>query len=242
MLPKIIHYCWFGGKDKPESVLEYINTWKKCMPEYEIKEWNESNFNVESLHFTSQAYMLHKYAFISDYVRMKALYEYGGLYLDTDIKMLKSLDPLCEKGSFVGMEIWDCYGTGVIGANKGEDWLRRMMKYYETQNFIGWFGLPHSIPNTQVLTKMYPNHSLPVTIYPIDYLTAKDWKTGEYMITDNTYCIHDYSKTWLRQKPINHKVMRMQNVLQLIKWFIMRFKTLCFNRRKLMSYENFSNK
>ncbi len=94
MIPKKIHYCWFGGKEKPEDVKRYIASWKKYCPDYEIKEWNESNFDIHENDYCREAYEAKKWAFLTDYVRLKALYEEGGFYMDTDVEVVKSLDPL----------------------------------------------------------------------------------------------------------------------------------------------------
>ena len=105
MIPKIIHYCWFGGKEKPQSAIKCINSWKKFFPDYEIKEWNESNFDVHSIPYTHDAYEAKKYAFVSDYARFWILYRYGGLYFDTDVEVIRPMDDLIAKGSFMGCEI-----------------------------------------------------------------------------------------------------------------------------------------
>ena len=89
MIPKIIHYCWFGGKPKPKETLEYIETWRKFFPDYEIKEWNESNFDYKAYRYTHEAYLVKKFAYVSDVCRLKALYDYGGIYFDTDVKVLE---------------------------------------------------------------------------------------------------------------------------------------------------------
>lgn len=217
---KKIHYCWFGGKDKPADVLNYIETWKKNMPDFDIIEWNEGNFDIQQCAFASQAYYLKRYAFVSDYVRMKVLYEYGGLYLDTDIKMFKSLACLCKEGDFVGLECDGRYGTGIIYANPKALWIKKMIDFYESHYFIKNGGMLRTTPNTYLLTSFFPNSSIGIKILPFDYLTAKDWKTGEYKITENTYCIHEYSKSWVKKNRKNYgPKFRMKNLIKLVQWF-----------------------
>lgn len=217
---KKIHYCWFGNPNKPADVLNYIETWKKNMPDFEIIEWNESNFDFQQCAFASQAYFLKRYAFVSDYVRMKVLYECGGLYLDTDIKMLKSLATLCEKGDFIGLESDGCYGTGIMYATPKASWVKTMIDFYESHYFIKSGGMLRTTPNTHLLTSFFPNGSIGIKVLPFDYLTAKDWRTGEYKTTDNTYCIHDYSKSWVNKKKKNHGPrFRKTNLLKLVKWY-----------------------
>lgn len=104
MIPKIIHYCWFGGKPLPDEVKYYISTWQKYCPDYEIKEWNESNFDVNQNQYCREAYETKKWAFVSDYARLKILYEYGGIYMDTDVEVCKPLDHLASYGFWSGFE------------------------------------------------------------------------------------------------------------------------------------------
>ena len=105
MIPKIIHYCWFGRNPRPASAKKCIASWRKYLPDYEIKEWNEDNFDVNIIPYTQQAYEMKKYAFVSDYARFWILYHYGGLYFDTDVEVIKSFDDIVDKGAFMGLEI-----------------------------------------------------------------------------------------------------------------------------------------
>ena len=104
MIPKVIHYCWFGRNPLPESAVKCIDSWRKFMPDYEIKEWNEDNFDVNAIPYTAEAYQMKKYAFVSDYARFWILYQYGGLYFDTDVELIKPIDDIVEKGPFMGIE------------------------------------------------------------------------------------------------------------------------------------------
>ena len=104
MIPKIIHYCWFGRKALPRSAKKCIESWKKYLPDYEIKEWNEDNFDVNMIPYTQEAYSAKRYAFVSDYARFYILYHYGGIYFDTDVEVIKPIDDILEKGAFMGCE------------------------------------------------------------------------------------------------------------------------------------------
>ena len=115
MIPKKIHYCWFGRNPLPESALKCIESWRKYLPDYEIIEWNEDNFDVNSIPYTQQAYAARKYAFVSDYARFKILYEHGGLYFDTDVEVIKPMDDIVADGPFMGFEI-DSDGKSYCGA------------------------------------------------------------------------------------------------------------------------------
>lgn len=124
MIPKIIHFCWFGGNPKPRQVLDYIETWKQHNPDYVIKEWNESNFDVYALPFTKEAFLSKKYVFVADVARIYVLIKYGGIYLDTDVEVKKSFDPFLKHESFLGKETPFICGSAVIGASKGCQWLK----------------------------------------------------------------------------------------------------------------------
>ena len=228
---KTIHYCWFGNAPIPGNVRLYIQEWGKLMPDFQIIEWNEQNFDIHQCTFASQAYYFKKFAFVSDYVRMKVLYEYGGLYLDTDIKMLVSLTSLCENGDFIGVECDGCYGTGVMYAEPKSPWVKRMIDYYEHHSFVKCGGMLRTKPNTHILTDLYPNNSIGINILPFDFLTAKDWKTGEYNVSCNTYCIHDYAKTWIGKNERNYGPrFRLKNILKAAKWYLNRTLRLKTNQ------------
>ena len=135
MIPKIIHYCWFGGKPLPPKAKKYIESWKKFCPDYEIKEWNESNFDVHCCRYVEEAYNAKKWAFVSDYARFLALYNEGGIYFDTDIEVLKPFDNLLGCGAFFGFG-WETLTLPVFGASKGLDCYRKILYYYEQRAFI----------------------------------------------------------------------------------------------------------
>ena len=151
MIPKIIHYCWFGRGLLPELAQKCIASWKKYLPDYEIKEWNEDNFDVNIIPYTAEAYARKKYAFVSDYARFWVLYKYGGIYFDTDVEVIKSFDEIVTKGNFMGFEL-DPNGEnspkkyapryafsvnpGVgLGMAKGHSFVKKMLDYYATLHF-----------------------------------------------------------------------------------------------------------
>lgn len=136
MIPKIIHYCWFGKGEKPEQVIKYITLWKQKNPDYDIKEWNESNFDYQQWKFCREAYQVKKFAFVSDVCRLYALLTEGGIYLETDIEMIKNFDPFLSDKSFVGEERNHTIGSGCIGAEKGTSWVKDFLETYNTREFI----------------------------------------------------------------------------------------------------------
>ena len=139
MIPKIIHYCWFGRTEKPKEVLEYIETWKQNLPDFEIREWNEDNFDVNIIPYTQEAYEAKKYAFVSDYARFWILYHHGGLYFDTDVEVIKDMDDIIARGSFMGreagafmMDSGNAVAPGLgIGVVSGLSLYKRLLEKYE---------------------------------------------------------------------------------------------------------------
>lgn len=203
MIPKTIHYCWFGQKEKPDSVKKMIGTWKTVLKDYEIKEWNEHNFDVGMCAFTREAYAMGDYAFVSDVCRLKVLYDHGGIYLDTDVEVLRTFDEYLSDRSFCGYEARQYIGTGVIGAEAGSRWIGKFLDFYTKRHFINISGHPVRTPNTKLLTMRIMPRICPEIrpkIYPIDRFSAKNWETGETVTTPYTVCIHHYARSWTCKK------------------------------------------
>lgn len=129
-IPKIIHYVWIGGKEKPKKIINCMNTWKKKYPEYCFKEWNENNFDISSNEYVKDAYKQKKWAFVSDYIRMYAIYKEGGIYFDTDVIAISSLDELLKNDCFVGFESNNMPFTAVFGAKKGHRLIKMILDNY----------------------------------------------------------------------------------------------------------------
>lgn len=209
MIPKIIHYCWFGGNPKPADVKKNIASWRKYCPDYELKEWNESNFDLNENDYCKEAYEAKKWAFVTDYVRLKALYEYGGFYMDTDVEVIKSLEPLRIYNAVSGYESSTHIPTGTMGACRDNEWIGMLLKDYEYRHFIQNDGKLDLTTNVDVITKLtkekynltldgsFTKFGDNMVLFPFDYLCAKSLKTGEVKITDNTYTIHHFSGSWL---------------------------------------------
>ncbi|NPD82820.1 glycosyl transferase [Prevotella sp. PINT] len=200
MIPKIIHYCWFGKADKPQSVLYYIATWKKNLPDYEIREWNETNFDYRQWKFCREAYAVRKYAFVADVCRMYALVSVGGIYLDTDIEVVSSFNPFLNHQSFIGLEDEGKLNTGCIAAEANTPWAKGFLESYKKRCFINPKGRHLSWPNSYLL-KLYldKSDSKPI-VYPLDYFCAKHYTSRKLAVTKNTVCIHHYEGTWLNEK------------------------------------------
>ena len=211
MIPKIIHYCWFGGKQKPDEVLHFIATWKKHCPEYTIKEWNESNFNVHINKYCSEAYRAKKWAFVSDVARMYALYHEGGIYMDTDVEVLRPLDDLLNHKAFLGFEGTQWIATNIIGTEPNNSIIEAFKNSYESRSFVNEDGTMDMTTNvegwTQLLVSDYglvldgkKQQIGDFMIYPSEYFTPYDYLNGKIMKTTNTYTIHWFNQSWIGQK------------------------------------------
>jgi len=208
LIPRLIHCCWFGGKEMPALARKCMNSWKEFNPQYEIKIWNENNFDINSNQYTREAYEKKKWAFVTDYVRLKVLYDYGGIYMDTDVEVLKPLDRFLTLSAFSGFESNVTIPTGIIGAAKNNYWIEMLLGDYENRKFIKSDGSMDYTTNVESITattqKMYPinlNNTLQsfneVTIYPFDWFCAKDLTDGIIKKTENTYTIHHFAGSWL---------------------------------------------
>lgn len=208
MIPKIIHYCWFGGKPLPKEALKCINSWKKYCPDYEIKEWNESNYNLTKNDYVKYCYENKKWAFLTDYVRLDIVYQNGGIYLDTDVELVKPLDDfLCNK-CYIGMEQVGTVNTGQgFGAVKHHKFIKENKDYYEKKPFLnddGSFKRTICVPiTTEILKKKglinkncIQNLEDEVVVYPVEYFCPKKLGTNKITITKNTVSIHHFESSW----------------------------------------------
>lgn len=226
MIPKVIHYCWFGRNPLPESAVKCIYSWKKYFPDYEIKEWNEDNFDVNIIPYTREAYEAKKYAFVSDYARIWVLYNYGGLYFDTDVEVIKSMDDIVIKGSFMGIEI-EPSATGTISVNPGlglgsiknHPMFKEILSFYNNTNFLLDNGSYNLFAIVKITTMILFNNGMKNTnslqkvngiwIYPREYFNPFDDNTGTLAVTENTRSIHWFTKTWMKkQNPLRIWIIR----------------------------------
>ena len=236
MIPKVIHYCWFGGNPLPESALRCIESWRKYLPDYEIKEWNESNFDVDTIRFTQEAYKLKQYAFVSDYARFWILNNFGGVYFDTDVELIKPIDDIVERGAFTGMEISYKKGAGLwgiapglgIAGEKGNPIFSELLSKYEKMHFVncrGSFSVTVVKMFSQIMNKL--SYSMDdagvaifdhINVYPKDYFCPKNYITGELTVTENTRSIHHYAATWVKKKSL------FQRFFQRLAWLKIRYQ------------------
>jgi hypothetical protein len=160
MIPKVIHYCWFGEKQKPPEILQCIESWKVFLPDYQIQEWNEKNFNLDQVLFTSQAAQAKKWAFVSDYVRVWALNQFGGIYFDADVLVYKNFDGFLDHRAFTGFESIGYPFTAVWGSEKDHILTRQLIDYYSQKKFINEKGELQITPNTKMISKMITDYGI----------------------------------------------------------------------------------
>ncbi len=220
MIPKVIHYCWFGGNPLPEMAIKCIESWKKYLPDYEIKQWDESNFDVNMIPYTAEAYKTKKYAFVSDFARFWILYHYGGLYFDTDVQLIKGIYDIVERGPFMGCErdvvekIAIAPGLGLASPPKLGLYCE-LLTLYNDLHFINQNGSYNQKTIVSYTTEVLCKHGLKnvpgiqecagVWIYPKEYFCPLNYVTNKLKITNNTRSIHLYSASWITNSQLMYK-------------------------------------
>ena len=211
MIPKIIHYCWFGRSAIPEEALKCIESWHKYMPDYEYVLWNEDNFNLSSNQYVREAYEKRKFAFVSDYVRLHALYTKGGIYLDTDVEVLKPFDDLLNLSGFIGFEgtKYHPVGTGTIASMPEGEWVKEQLAEYDNARFINPDGSLDMTTNPIRITRTMVKNGFvqdgkeqtykDMHVFPTEYFCPRQ-TTGEILLTGKTYCDHHFMGSWDEQK------------------------------------------
>ncbi|OFI48593.1 hypothetical protein BG261_06770 [Floricoccus tropicus] len=226
MIPKIIHYCWFGDNEKSIQVQEYIKVWKEKLPDYEFMEWNELSFNIQKNKFVKEAYEEKKYAFVSDVARLDALYSFGGIYMDTDVILKRRPDSVIKSTDslVLGFENGGCQiSTAFIASEKSNEHIGKLLTDYDAKSFMivneGKVQYD-STPNTYLFAEYFSNLGLKLDntyqeiqnarIYPEDYFSAYDFRFFEITETNNTVCIHNFNGSWsTKNKKIKKKVKKI---------------------------------
>lgn len=257
MIPKVIHYCWFGKNPKTSLVDKCIKSWKKFCPDYEIIEWNEDNFDITCNNYVKEAYEMKKWAFVTDYARLWIIYNCGGVYLDTDVEIVRSFDSLLIDPAFFGFEDEKniCTGLG-FGAEKGNPIIKCMMKDYDDIHFRKIDGsldmLPCPVRNTETILKFLAekvdsqkiNKTKFAVFYPTEFFCPLEANGVKLKKTKNTYSIHWFSATWLsEEEKIIHEFRVFRGKCEMIlghkfgRWFA-RFVYICFPHKREILKKN----
>ena len=199
MIPKIIHYCWLSNDPIPKDLKKYIKSWKEKLYDYEFILWDLNRFDLNRSLWVKQAFEAKKYAFAADYIRLYAVYNYGGIYMDMDVEVIKSFNDLLRNDYILGYEAAKGLEAGVFGAPKKAPWVKEVLEYYTSKEFALPNGLYNDTPlpiiMDEVLNADYITNKKIVPL-PTDFLTAKSYKTGKITITPNTYTIHHFAGSW----------------------------------------------
>lgn len=215
MIPKVIHYCWLSGDPFPREIRRCIDSWKKLLPDYELRLWSKDNFDIDSVPWVRDAYNARKYAFAADYIRFWAVYTYGGIYLDSDVLVKKPFDDLLDLPYFIGSEGLGNIEAAIFGAPKGAEWLKPCIDFYVDRPFYKEDGSLNTVTAPRVMMQQISplmevrmcdrldrdeivntsGHVL--CVLPKDYFCCKSNRDGMVMTTENTYCVHNFSMSWL---------------------------------------------
>ena len=230
MIPRIIHYCWFGRGEMPELAKKCIESWHKFMPDYEYKLWNEDNFDVNCNQYVKEAYEARKYAFVTDYVRLYALFSEGGIYMDTDVEVLKPYDDLLQLSGFTGYEGSKYHPpvTGTMASEPGCEWVKEQLDAYNGAHFIKPDGAFDLTTNTVRIAEIMRAGGFisdgtkrvykGMHIFPVEYFCPRQ-TTGEFFLTDKTYCDHHFMGSWdnTKSKSLLLSMIGQKNRTKLIK-------------------------
>lgn len=219
MIPKVIHYCWFGGNPLPPLALKCIESWQKFCQDYEIKEWNESNFDINICAYVKEAYETKKWAFVSDYARLWVLVNYGGIYMDTDCELVKPIDAFLNLEAMSGFESDKGIPTAIMGSQKGHPLFVELLERYASRHFIQGDGSLDLTTNVQEITAVCLAHGLVLndkrqticgfTIFPREYFCPMDWKTHKMAVfTENTHAIHHFDGSWKKPETKIKKIIK----------------------------------
>lgn len=227
MIPKIIHYCWLSGDPIPEKLQRCMDTWHKKLPDYEFMLWDRDRFDINQTAWTKQAFESKKYAFAADYIRLYAIYNYGGIYMDMDVEVVRPFDPFLSNSYILGYERNASIEAGVFGGEKGAMWIKKCLDYYNDRNFINPDGSFNIRPLPRIMFDCLEEERKTFRIFPHDYLTAKS--LGEVTVTENTITIHHFEGSWIQGKlKFKRNIARLlgnrlTSIIVNIKRFLVRY-------------------
>lgn len=218
MIPRKIHYCWFGGNPLPDDVQNYIKGWRQICPDFEIVCWDENNFDINSVPYVKEAYENKKWAFITDYVRLYALYHHGGIYMDTDVELLRPIDCFLQEEAFSGFESETTVPTGIMASEPKQRVIGDLLKDYDGRHFVNEKGELDLSTNVEAITRYFMKNGLLLnnqkqtvngfTMYPHDYFCPKNSRTLKIELTENSYTIHHFAGSWVESGTKFRKIVK----------------------------------
>ena len=243
MIPKVIHYCWFGKAQMPRLAIKCIDSWKRHLPDYKLKLWNEDNFDLSVNQYVSEAYQARKYAFVTDYVRLEVLFKEGGIYMDTDVEVVKNLDEFLILPAFSGFEGEKYVPTGIMASEKNGFWVKEQLEYYIDKHFILPDGTSDLTTNTQIISGIMQTNGFVLKngyqiykdcmhMYPYEYFNPLQY--GKIFLTENSHCIHHFASSWNPEKRKIYKFILKRIVGGNLTYFLVKLKRKILNRPFLM--------
>lgn len=209
MIPKVIHYIWFGGGQLSPLAKKCMESWERYCPDYVIKRWDESNFDVNCSRYCAEAYNAGKWAFASDYARLWVLVNYGGVYMDVDVELVAPIDEFLAHQAFAGFESASRVSTGILAAEAHHPLFVGLLEEYDGRRFVNPNGSYDDMTNVIAVTKALLEHGLHpngktqtvggLTVFPVDYFCPKDLDTNQVTITANTRAIHHFDGSWVSE-------------------------------------------
>jgi hypothetical protein len=226
LIPKKIHYCWFGKGNMPEDYVEWMKSWKRFCPDYEIIRWDETNYDIAKNEYMHEAYKAKKWSFVSDYARIDVINQYGGIYLDTDVELIRNLDMLLYQAAFAGIDSFGYVNLGLgFGAYTNNKILRELLRFYDELHFKKEDGTYDTTGCPILQNEVYVKHGFKngqcsnidgMNIYPPSVFAPQDFYTGEINITEYTYSIHHYAASWFSESSKTN-ILKTNNLYRLIK-------------------------
>lgn len=250
MIPKMIHFCWLSGDDYPKIIKKCIESWQNKLPDYDIVLWDTKRFDINSTTWTKQAFEAKKYAFAADYIRLHAIYNYGGIYFDSDVEVLKNLDDFLNLPYFIGVQFDNDIEAAIIGAQKGTDWIKNCLNYYDNRSFIKEDGsydqetLPiimgSQIEKNKKIVRLNSDqvddidhlvkNSDSLYVFPSEYFSPKNHQTRQIFKSKNTHTIHHYNHSWYGFS----NILRLE-IIKLIGLYATEKLIRALNLRKVIS-------
>lgn len=247
MIPKILHLCWMSEDPYPDKIQKCLDSWKNVLPDYEIKLWNSKTFDVNISKWTKQAFEMKQYAFVADYVRFYALFNYGGIYLDSDVEVIKKFDNLLLYKYFFCYEYTALPEAAVVASEPGLEWLNYCVQFYNKNEFLDSNGIPKRIIAPLILKQGFESkYKIKLIdfekkevidngiVLPYDYFSVKNGFTGKLKITDNTYSIHHFNSSWLKKNKLT-KIKKYVHVLLILLFGKKKYNKIIYiirNRKK----------